>query len=94
MNPVETLFEVEEGGCTKHHYLTGKTEITKYYYLTRKADGREFEYIRFYEVNTDSVDDQIEADDGKSVSKDEEAEVKRAILQYEKERGIDPSNYL
>jgi hypothetical protein len=63
------MFEIEEGGSTK------------YYYLTRK-DGREFIYMRFYDTNLDSFDDAVEADDGKSVSKEEEAEVKRAIREF------------
>jgi hypothetical protein len=63
-------FEVEEGGCTK------------YYYLTRKSDGREFIYTRFYDSNLEVFDDAAEADDGKSVSKEEEAEVKRAIREF------------
>jgi hypothetical protein len=63
-------FEIEEGG------------VTKYYYLTRKTDGREFTYMRFYDSNLEVFDDAVEADDGKSVSKEEEAEVKRAIREF------------
>jgi hypothetical protein len=63
-------FEIEEGG------------VTKYYYLTRKTDGREFTYMRFYDATLDNFDDAVEADDGKSVSKEEEAEVKRAIREF------------
>jgi hypothetical protein len=64
------MFEIEEGGSTK------------YYYLTRKTDGREFIYMRFYDANLEVFDDAVEADDGKSVSKEEEAEVKRAIREF------------
>jgi hypothetical protein len=64
------MFEIEEGGSTR------------YYYLTRKTDGREFIYQRFYDANLDSFDDLVESDDGKYVSKEEEAEVKRAIREF------------
>jgi len=63
-------FEIEEGG------------VTKYYYLTRKPDGREFTLMRFYDANLDYFDEQVEADDGKPISKEEEEAVKKAVREF------------
>jgi len=60
-------FDVEEGG------------VTKYFYLTRISDGKEFTLMRFYDANLDQFDEQVEADDGKPVTKEEEEAVKRAV---------------
>jgi len=62
-------FDIEEGG------------VTKYFYLTRE-DGREFTLTRFYDVNLDQFDEQVEADDGKPVTKEEKEAVKKAVRAF------------
>ena len=61
------MFAVKEGG------------VTKYFYLRRISDGREFTLTRFYDANLDHFDEQVEADDGKPVTKEEEEAVKRTV---------------
>jgi len=61
------MFAVEEGG------------VTKYFYLRRISDGREFTLMRFYDPNLDYLGEQVEADDGKPVTKEEEEAVKRMV---------------
>ena len=62
-------FDIEEGG------------VTKYFYLTRE-DGREFTLMRFYDANLDQFDEQVEADDGKPVTKEEKEAVKKAVRAF------------
>ena len=64
------MFAVEEGG------------VTKYFYLRRISDGREFTLMRFYDANLDQFDEQVEADDGKPVTKEEEEAVKKAVRAF------------
>ena len=61
------LFAVEEGGVTKH------------FHLRRISDGREYTLTRFYDPNLDQFDEQVDADDGKPVTKEEEEAVKRVV---------------
>ena len=64
------MFAVEEGG------------VTKYFYLRRISDGREFTLMRFYDANLDQFDEQVEADDGKPVTKEEKEAVKKAVRAF------------
>jgi len=63
-------FDVSDGGTM---------EI---YYLTRKTDGRGFTCICYYDPTLDYEGEIIEAHDGKSVTKEEEEAVKKAIKKF------------
>ena len=63
-------FDIREGGSTET------------YYLTRKTDGRGFTCICYYDPTLDYEGEIIEAHDGKSVTKEEEEAVKKAIKKF------------